>query len=129
MLLATVPVSLKELLAIPLSNLKTIAKWLVISSILSRKRERRRTHRYATLTITRESSLAPAPVLGDSPVPHTVRAVWCALRRICKWGELYVSCRGHVNGGVRVRLIDEAAFALVADGEDECHIVRGIVGI
>jgi len=35
---ALLPVSLKELLAIPLSNLKTIAKWLVISSILSRKR-------------------------------------------------------------------------------------------
>jgi len=38
MRLALLPVSLKELLAIPLSNLKTIAKWLVISSILSRKR-------------------------------------------------------------------------------------------
>jgi len=34
MLLAMLPVSLKELLAIPLGNLKTIAKWLVISSIL-----------------------------------------------------------------------------------------------
>jgi hypothetical protein len=70
------------------------------------------------IAITRESSLRQLQFWGFRRLPRTVRAVWCALRRICKWGELYVSCRGHVNGGVRACLIDEAAFALVADGED-----------
>ncbi len=28
---------------------------------------------------------------GICRLPHTVRAVWCALRRMCKWCELYWS--------------------------------------
>lgn len=41
--------------------------------------------------------------------------------RICKWGELYGGSSGDVNDDVRgmaARSIDEAAFALMADGKD-----------
>ena len=41
--------------------------------------------------------LAPAPVLGFRRLPRAGLAVWCALRRICKMGELYLNFRGNVN--------------------------------
>jgi hypothetical protein len=41
--------------------------------------------------------LRQPPVLGILPVPRTVRAVRYALRRMCKWGELYLSSAGNVN--------------------------------
>ena len=48
-------------------------------------------------------------------------------------GKLYSMFQGNVNtvarGYCRMRLIDEAALALVADGEDERYIVRGIIGV
>jgi hypothetical protein len=44
------PVPLMSLLAIPLSNQKTVTKWLVITSTLSRKRAREQTFHYANLT-------------------------------------------------------------------------------
>ena len=51
MIKPVMPVSLMKLLAIPLSNHKTVAKWLVISPTLARKRARGRTNRYASFTL------------------------------------------------------------------------------
>ncbi len=50
MMKSDMPVSLVELLAIPLSNPNTIAKWLVISPSLSR-RARETMIRYASFTL------------------------------------------------------------------------------
>jgi len=40
---------------------------------------------------------------GIRRLPRTVRAVRCALRRMCKWGELYLSRGVGVKGDVGVR--------------------------
>jgi len=52
MMKLAMPVSLMELLAIPLAYPKTVTKWLVISPTLSRERARGRTNRCASFTLT-----------------------------------------------------------------------------